>query len=257
MDSDKLRSLFDLSDRVAIITGGTRGIGWAIAETFAAAGAAVVVTGRKAESCAAAAERVRQAGGTALGVPAHMGDLDAISNLVEQTARAYGRIDIIVNNAAISIGQPIGGVTTEAWAKSYDVNVRGPVFLVQEALDHLKASPAASVINVLTAGAFLSSPGLSTYAATKSALLAYTRSMAAELAPHGIRVNALAPGTVDTDMVRNTGPENQGRMARASLLGRIAHPDEIAGPALLLASDAGSYITGQVISPDGGLVVPR
>lgn len=257
MDSDKLRSLFDLSGRVAVITGGTRGIGWAIAETFATAGAAVVVTGRKAESVAAAAERLRQAGSTALGVPAHMGDLDAISDLVELTARTYGRIDIIVNNAGISIGQPIGGLTTEAWSKSYDVNVRGPVFLVQAALSHLKASPAASVINVLTAGAFLSSPGLGTYTATKAALLAYTRSMAAELAPHAIRVNALAPGTVDTDMVRNTRPEDQERMARASLLRRLAHPDEIAGPALLLASDAGSYLTGQLIITDGGLVVPR
>jgi NAD(P)-dependent dehydrogenase (short-subunit alcohol dehydrogenase family) len=257
MDSDKLRSLFDLSGRVAIVTGGTRGIGWAIAETFVAAGAAVVITGRKAESCAAAEERLRQMGGAALGVPAHMGDLEAVSGLVDQAAGAFGRIDIVVNNAAISIGQPIGGLTAEAWAKSYDVNLRGPVFLVQEALDHLKASPAASVINVLTAGAFLSSPGLSTYTATKSALLAYTRSMAAELAPHGIRVNALAPGAFDTDMVRNTGPESQERMARASHLGRIAHPDEIAGPALLLASDAGSFITGQVIMPDGGLVAPR
>ncbi len=257
MDAEKLRTLFDLTGRVAVITGGTRGIGRAIAEGFVAAGATVVVASRKADACAETEKHLRAMGGEALGVPAHVGDLADVRTLVERTVDAYGRLDIIVNNAATGLGQPIGSMTEAAMAKSFDVNLRGPVFLVQEALEHLKASPSAAIINMLTAGAFLHTPWLSTYAATKAALLAYTRAMAAELAPHGIRANALAPGAVDTDMVRATGPRSQEQMAKANHLRRIADADELVGPALLLASDAGSYITGQVLLVDGGLVVAR
>jgi len=132
--------------------------------------------------------------------------------------------------------------------------LRGPVFLVQSALEALTASPCAAVINVISAGAFLFSPAVAMYAAAKAALMSYTRSMAADFAPRGIRVNALAPGAVDTDMVRATGPEAQAGMARASLQKRIASPDEMVGPALFLASDAASFVTGQVLIADGGLV---
>jgi NAD(P)-dependent dehydrogenase (short-subunit alcohol dehydrogenase family) len=128
------------------------------------------------------------------------------------------------------------------------------VFLVQEAVPHLRESPGASVINVISAGAFMYSPHLGLYAGGKSALLAWTRTMAAELAP-AIRVNALAPGTVDTDMVRNNGPEAVERLAGASLLRRMASAEEMVGPAIFLASDAASYVTGQVLVADGGLVV--
>lgn len=257
MDAEKLRTLFDLTGRVAVITGGTRGIGRAIAEGFVAAGATVVVASRKAQACAETEEHLRAMGGETLGVPTHVGEVADLRALVERTVAAYGRLDIVVNNAATGLGQPIGAFTEAAMAKSFEVNLRGPVFLVQEALEHLKASPAASIINLLTAGAFLHTPWLSTYAATKAGLLAYTRAMAAELAPHGIRANALAPGAVDTDMVRNTPQAAQDAMIRANHLRRLAHPDELVGPALLLASDAGSYLTGQVLLVDGGLVVAR
>ncbi|MBL7496398.1 SDR family oxidoreductase [Frankia sp. CNm7] len=257
MDAEKLRSLFDLTGRVAIITGGTRGIGRAIAEGFVAAGATVVVASRKPAACAETEAHLRAMGGEALGVPTHVGDLDALHALVDRAAQTFGRIDIVVNDAATGLAQPLGAMTADAWAKSFDVNLRGPVFLVQEALPYLTESPAASVINVVSAGAFLHSPAVSMYAAAKAALVAFTRSMAAEYASRGIRVNALAPGTVDTDMVRATTPEAQERMARASHLARAAHPDEMVGPALLMASDAGSFMTGQVVLADGGLVVAR
>jgi NAD(P)-dependent dehydrogenase (short-subunit alcohol dehydrogenase family) len=144
--------------------------------------------------------------------------------------------------------------TPEAWEKSFAVNLRGPFFLVQEALPYLEASPSAAVVNVISAGAFLFSPGVAMYAAAKAALMSFTRSMAADFAPRGIRVNALAPGTVDTDMVRANEPETQARMANASFQRRAAHPDEMVGPALFLASDASSFMTGQVVLADGGLV---
>jgi len=254
MDRAKLGQLFDLTGRVAIVTGGTRGIGRAIAEGLSAAGARVVVASRKADACAETEAHLVGMGGEALGVATHLGDLDGLNRLVEQTVARFGRIDIVVNNAATALTQPLGQMTPEVWAKSYDVNLRGPVFLVQAALPYLTESPSAAVINVISAGAFLFSPGVAMYAGAKAALMSFTRSMAAEFAPLGIRVNALAPGTVDTDMVRNNPPEAQARMANASFQRRAADPDEMVGPALFLASDASSFVTGQVLLADGGLV---
>src|SRR5204863_3620062 len=162
----------------------------------------------------------------------------------------FGRIDIVVNNAANALTQPLGQFTPEAWQKSFDVNLRGPVFLVQAALPQLRESPSAAVINVISAGAFLFSANVAMYAAAKAALMSFTRSMAADFAPLGIRVNALAPGTVDTDMVRNNGPEAAAHMAAASHMKRAAHADEMVGPVLFLASDAASFVTGQVLIAD-------
>jgi NAD(P)-dependent dehydrogenase (short-subunit alcohol dehydrogenase family) len=259
MDPDTLRSLFDLTGRTAIVTGGTRGIGFAIAEGLVSAGASVAVASRKAEACAEAEAHLNQLaertglGGAAMGVPTHLGELDALDALVATTVERFGQLDILVNNAATAVAQPVGEITPEAWAKVYDVNLRGPVFLVQAAIPYLKASEHASVINVISVGAFLFSARTGMYAGSKAALMAYTRSMAADLTHIGIRVNAIAPGTVNTDMVRNNPPEVQASMANASLMKRMADPDELVGPALLLASDAGSFMTGQVVIVDGGL----
>ncbi|HEX6312577.1 MAG TPA: SDR family oxidoreductase, partial [Acidimicrobiia bacterium] len=230
------------------------GIGWSIAQGLVAAGARVAVASRKPEACEKAAAALVERGGDAIGVPTHLGDVDACRALVDATAERFGRVDIVVNNAATALSQPVGEFTPEAWAKVYDVNLRGPVFLVQAALPHLDASPCASVVNVISAGAFLFSAGTAMYSGAKAALMSLTRSSAAEFAPRGIRINALAPGTVDTDMMRNNPPEAQERMARTSLMGRMASPDEMIGPALFLASDASSYMTGQVLIVDGGLV---
>ncbi len=253
MDEAGIRRLFAMDDRVVVVTGGTRGIGLALAEGYVAAGARVVVASRRPEACEAAAAHLRQLGGEALGVPTHVGNLEDLDRLVERAVDHFGAIDVVVNNAATSLNQPLGAMTAEAWAKSFDVNLRGPVFLVQRALPHLTSSPAAAVLNVISVGAFIFSPAVSMYAAGKAALMSFTRSMAAEFAPRGIRVNALAPGSVDTDMARNNPPEFQVAMAEASLLRRIATPDEMVGPALLLTSGAGSFITGQVVVADGGL----
>lgn len=253
MDAAQLSRLHDLTGRVAIVTGGTRGIGRAIAEGFTAAGATVVVASRKPEACAATEAHLRQMGGEAMGVATHMGDLDSINTLVDRTAQAYGRIDIVVNNAANALTLPFGHLTPDAWDKSLGTNLRGPVFLVERALPHLEASGNAAILNVISAGAFLFSANTAMYAAGKAGLMAMTRSMAASFAAKGIRVNALAPGTVDTDMVRNNTPEAVESMSRAAFMRRAAHPDEMVGPALLLCSDAGSFITGQVLLVDGGL----
>ena len=253
IDAEMVRHLFDLTGRVAIVTGGTRGIGLAIAEGFAAAGAAVVVASRKPDACAEVAAALSASGADAIGVPTHLGDLDAGKALVDTTVGRFGRLDILVNNAATALTQPVGEFTPDAWSKVYDVNLRGPVFLAQEAVPHLEASPSASIVNVISAGAFLFSVPTAMYSGAKAALMSLTRSMAGAYAGRGIRVNALAPGSVDTDMMRNNTPEAVDRMGAASLMKRIASPAEMVGPALFLASDASSFMTGQVLLVDGGL----
>ena len=250
-------SMFDLSGRVAIVTGGSRGIGLSIAHGFAAQGAKVVVASRKADACDAAVTEIAEAGGEALAVPVHMGDLDSVNRLADATLEHYGQIDILVNNAANPLGLPMEDITPEAWESSFTVNLRGPFFLFQRCLPSLLDSDHASVINVISVGAYIPAANTAMYGAAKAGLLSFTRSMAGVYSPQGIRVNAIAPGTVDTTMTRNTGPEAMGRMADLSHIGRIGHPDELVGTALLLASDAGSYITGQCIIVDGGFVPAR
>lgn len=255
MDKAKLEKLFDVRDRVAIVTGGTRGIGRAVAEGFVSGGANVVVGSRKADACRETEEHLRSlGGGGAVAVPVHMGDLEAGSALVGRAIEEFGRVDVVVNNAANALTQPLGAFTPEAWQKSFDVNLRGPVFLIQAALPHLERSEHAAIVNVISAGAFLFSANVAMYGAAKAGLMSFTRSMAADFAPRGIRVNALAPGTVDTDMVRANTPEAQQSMANASFMRRAASPDEMVGPVLYLASDASSFMTGQVLLVDGGLV---
>ena len=232
------------------ITGGTPGgFGVAFAEAALETRDRVVLTSRRPQELATWAD---QYGDRVLVVPLELTDAAQVQGAVRAAEDHFGGIDVLVNNAANALAQPLGEMTPEAWAKSYDSNLRGPVFLVQKALPHLKASPAAAVLNMSSVGAFQFAPFVSMYAAGKAALLSFTRSMAAAYAADGIRVNAIAPGPVDTDMVRNNPQEAIDVMASNTLLKRLASPDEMVGTALLLCSGAGSYITGQVVIVDGG-----
>ena len=228
LDRNGVAALHDLTGRVAVVTGGSRGIGLAVAHAFAAQGARVVVSSRKAEACDEAVASIRSAGGEAVAVPAHAGNLDDLEALVRDDQRSL----------------PFA-------------NVRGPLFLFQSCLPYLLESEHAAVVNVISAGAFLHTPGGALYGAAKAALLHFTRSMAAEYATAGIRVNALAPGPTDTTMVRSTGPEGAASMARSTRLGRLADADEMVGAVLYMASEASSFMTGQCITVDGGLVPAR
>jgi NAD(P)-dependent dehydrogenase (short-subunit alcohol dehydrogenase family) len=252
VDRNSFDRLFDMSDRTVIVTGGTRGIGLALAEGFVLAGARVVVASRKLDACVQAAAHLRGLGGQAIGVPTHLGDVDHVGALVQSTVDEFGGVDVVVNNAANPLAQPLGAITVEALTKSYEVNLRGPVFLVQEALPHLKASQHAAVLNMVSIGAFIFSPMLSIYSSAKAAMVSFTRSMAAEFVQFGIRVNALAPGPVDTYMMQQNPQEMVDAMVGGTLMKRLATPDEMVGAALLLTSDAGSYMTGQVVIVDGG-----
>jgi NAD(P)-dependent dehydrogenase (short-subunit alcohol dehydrogenase family) len=253
MNRNELLGTFDLTGRTAIITGGSRGIGLAIAHGFAAMGANVVIASRKPEACDAAVKAITRDGGSALSVPTHVGDLQQIEALVERSAQEFGGIDIIVNNAANPLAQRFGSITAEALAKSHETNLRGPVFLVQNALEHLRASNHASIINIATAGVYTHGSYVSLYISAKAALLAMTRAMAAELAADGIRANAIAPGTVATDMFLSAPEGFQAAAVDTQLIKRPAVPEEMVPAALFLASDASSFMTAQTLVVDGGM----
>ena len=256
MTNQDPRALFDLSGRTAIVTGGSRGLGRAIALGFATAGARVVVASRKAEACEAVAGEITAAGGEALAVPTHVGRPDQIDALVAAAVDHFGGLDILVNNAANPLAAPLTEMTPEAFDASYGVNVKGPVLLASRALDHLSASPHGVIINMITVGAFNPGEYLGLYCSGKAALWSLTRVMAKEWAPRGVRVNAIAPGPFRTDMMAASYaiPEFHDQIVASTLVKRVAEPDEIVGTALFLASDASAYVTGSCVTVDGGIM---
>jgi NAD(P)-dependent dehydrogenase (short-subunit alcohol dehydrogenase family) len=256
MDDAGFRRLFDLTGRVAVVTGGTRGIGRAIAEGYVCAGAKVAVVGRDEHVCKETEQRLRDLGGNAIAIAADVGRLAHVAEIVDRTVGELGGIDILVNNAGTSGKDRVGALTVDEWQRIYDVNVRGPIFLIEAALPHLKESGRGAVLNVLSIAGFLNSHEFPLYGSSKAALFSHTRASAAQLAPFGIRVNGLVPGPFATDLLRSQvdDPQVVGKM---TMLRRVAHPDEAVGPALMLTSDAGSFVTGHVVFVDGGYVVAR
>lgn len=246
--------LFDMQGRVAIVTGGSRGLGLSISRILAAAGARVVIASRKLEACERAADIVDSDGGSALPLACHMGDPDQVRRLVDETIAQWGRLDCVVNNAAVGLRMRLADFDEGAWEKSLAVNLRGPIQLMHYALPHLERSDAASIVNILSIGGIRGSQSLLGYGSAKAALEHATQSTAAELGPRGIRVNAIAPGPFRTDMLGSGGPELEDEMTKKTLLGRVAEPDEIMGAVLFLASRASSFVTGTVLVVDGGVI---
>ncbi len=246
---------FSLEGKVAIVTGGSRGIGQAIAEGYAEMGARVVLASRKAEALEEVREGIEAAGGEACVIPTHMGDLEGISRLVQGTLDKYGTIDILVNNAATN---PIFCGTADVEAPAYDkimeVNVKGLFFLTQQVGKVMCGKGRGAVINVSSEAAFCPTPFLGVYSISKAAVNMLTKVFAQEWGLKGVRVNGIAPGLVKTHFSEALwGNEAILQAALASIpLGRMAEPEEMVGLAIFLASDASRYITGQVVLIDGG-----
>lgn len=241
---------------MAIVTGGGKGIGRAIALGLAQAGARVVVASRTQAELEAVTEEIKQAGGEALAVVTDLTINEQIENLVETTIARFGRIDILVNNAARSVMRPLLELREDGWDKIFDTNVKAVFLLSRAVARHMIQQGGGRIINITTVGAERGGRNMAAYHASKAALKMLTMCMAAEWAQYNINVNAVGPGVTRTDFSKPLwgNPDLAERIASTIPKGRIAEPEEIVGAVLFLASDAASYITGQTIYVDGGFL---
>jgi NAD(P)-dependent dehydrogenase (short-subunit alcohol dehydrogenase family) len=247
-----VRGLFDLSGRVAVVTGGTRGLGLAIARAFASAGADLVVASRKESACAEVAAELESAGARALACPCHVGHWDDVQRLVDAAYDAFGRVDVLVNNAGVApVYASLSGVSEELFDKTVGVNLKGPFRLTALIGERMMAGEGGSIINVSSTGAVRPTADIVPYAAAKAGLNAMTVGFADALGPK-VRVNAIMPGPFLTTISRTWDMEVLGERTRTFPLRRAGLAEEIAGAALYLAADASSYTTGAILTVDGG-----
>lgn len=243
-----------LEDRVAIVTGGAQGLGRQICLTFASAGAAVVLNGRpEGTSPEPIAEAIRAAGGRCLTVAADVSQTGEAERLMEKSLSAFGRIDALVNNAAISRDALLLEMSAESWDDVFATNARGALNCLQAVIPHMIERRQGAIVNISSVVADLGTVGASNYAASKGAINSLTRSAAVELARFGIRVNAVAPGVVETRLMERVLGKRRKRLLERIPLGRFAEPEEVANVVLFLCSDMASYITGEVIRVAGGM----
>lgn len=248
-------NLFNLSGKVALVTGASRGIGESIAKTLAAYGAHVIVSSRKVEACESVVAAIRASGGSAEARACHIGEMAQIEALFTEVEAAHGRLDILVNNAAAN---PYYGsiVDTDlsAFQKTIDVNIRGYFFMSSFGVKLMAKNGGGSIVNVASINGVTPGALQGIYSITKAAVISMTKAFANECAPMGVRVNALLPGATDTKfasaLVNN--PAFLENFLKRIPLNRVAEPDEMAGAVLYLASDAASYTTGTCINVDGG-----
>jgi NAD(P)-dependent dehydrogenase (short-subunit alcohol dehydrogenase family) len=250
--------LFDLTGKVAIVTGSSRGIGRAIAEQLAACGAQVVISSRKAAPCEEVAAAIRAAGGKALAIPANISDKAQLEQLVSQTRTQLGPIDILVCNAATNpIYGPSTQMTDDAFEKIMRNNVLSNHWLCQAVRADMAAKKDGAIVIISSVGGMRGDPNIGMYCVSKAADMQLARNLAVEWGPDNIRVNCIAPGVIKTDFAKAIHEnEDVRKLVEKELpLRRIGEPDDIAGIALMLASAAGRYITGQTIVADGGLMI--
>jgi len=249
---------FSLENKVAIITGSSKGIGKAIAKGLAQRGAQVVISSRSQEACDAVANEFTKEGLKAVGIACHIGKEDQRINLVNTTIDAFGRIDVLVNNAAINpVYSPIEEVTPAIFDKIMDVNVKAPWSLSNLVLPHFKNIKNGSIINIASVEALTPGFGLGIYSTSKAAILMLTKNQAKEWGQYGVKANAICPGLIKTKFSAAlwTNEKMLNKLEKSIPSGRMGMPEEMVGLACLLASDAGNYMTGGVYTADGGYMI--
>ncbi len=254
---DRIKSLFDLTGKVAIVTGASKGIGEAMARGLAEHGAKVVVSSRKQEAVEAVAEGFKSDGLEAVGIACHVADEAQRTNLIEQTIAKYGRIDCIINNAGTNpYFGPIDQMPMSAYQKTMDINLSAPMELSRLAYPHMKSAGGGSVIHISSIEGLHASAGFAAYNLSKAGLVMLAQNQAAEWGKDNIRVNVICPGLVKTKLSAMlwSDENNSKKFKRSIPLGRMAVPDEMAGLAVFLASQASSYMTGAVLVNDGGIL---
>ncbi len=245
-----------LDGKVALITGASRGIGYATGELMSRAGATLILNyNRTRDAAENLAERINSAGGKALAVKANVADRGEVEAMVETAIRAFGRIDILVNNAGIWTYGEIDTMPDEVWDETMNINLRGVFNCTRAVVPHMKKQGGGRIINLSSTAGQRGEAFHSHYAATKGAIISFTKSLAVELAPHNILVNAVAPGWVDTEMSAEALKQEGDRITSIIPLRRPGKAEEIAGPILFLASDLASYMTGEIVNVNGGNVL--
>ncbi|MDA7418271.1 SDR family oxidoreductase [Xenophilus arseniciresistens] len=247
-----------LKNKTAIVTGSSRGIGRAIAVAYARAGARVVITSRKADACAAVVDQLKSEGLEATAIACNISRKDEVLGLVEQTEKLYGTVDVLVCNAAVNpYYGPMAGISDEAFSKVMDVNIRSNLWLVNRTAPGMAAKGGGSVVIISSIAGLTGSRVLGAYGISKAADMSLARSLALEWGKQGIRANCIAPGLIKTDFAKALwdNPETLAGALKASPLNMIGEPEDIAGAALLLGSDAGRFITGTTIVIDGGATI--
>lgn len=253
-----MNNLFAMTGKVVLITGSTKGIGLSIATTLAAAGAKVVISSRKADVCDKVASLLTEQGYEALAVPCHIGDKAQLQNLVDTTISTWGKIDVLVCNAATNPSYgPLSSLTDEAWDKIMDTNVKSTFWLCNMVLPKMAEQGQGSVILLSSIAALKGNDKIGCYGMSKAAEAALTRNLAVEWGPKGIRVNAIAPGVVVTDFARALieDPKRKAIVEQQTPLRRLGEPQDIAGITQFLASSASAYMTGQLLVADGGTTI--
>lgn len=253
-----MQNLFDLTGKVAIVTGSTKGIGKAIAAAFAAHGAKVVISSRKADACDQVASEIAAAGGEVIAIPCNVSHKDQLQNLVDQTRAAWGQIDILVCNAAVNpyYGSSLD-IPDDAFEKVMGVNIQANTWLCNMVIPEMRERKDGAIIIVSSIGGLKGSPVIGAYCISKAADMQIARNLAVEFSPDNIRVNCIAPGLVKTDFARALWENPDAAKARIDQtpLRRLGEPEDIAGAAVYLASPAGAWTTGQTLVVDGGVTI--
>lgn len=249
-----VRALFDLSGRVAVVTGASSGIGRTMADALADAGASVILVARREDALAEAATDIRERGGEAVGVAADLSRRDEIPEIAERCRRAFGRVSIVVNAAGINLRERAEAITPESWDRTIDLNLAVPFFFAREFIADMRAQDFGRVINIASLQSYRAFPNGLAYGASKAGVCQLTRAMAEAWSRHGIMCNAIAPGFFPTALTEPvfSNSETAARIAEQTAVGRNGRLEDLIGITVFFASAASSYITGQTLYIDGG-----